>query len=290
MDKKTFLIYINTPWYRSRITFVLLIAWFGVFVLSCLRVEAGELTLSERSGYAWKAEDTPLKLETKHRNSWFVLPALINVYPKLESENLIRKYYNPAMRVLAPGFNDVRTVGALRDEHLLWTPDLSVGRVLSPHLAVYVHFGYSGGKVRTKRKDTSLILLPLRTDFEIFRSAAYVGLCADVFPWGMPERRKYDGIGDRLKNTRPCIGFRLTETYASYRVKVKNGFIPGVHVLNLELSDNWWVPSFNVNLGADIPIDAHNALTVNGGYNFSFSKDHDFDGAAFTVAWKRYLN
>lgn len=222
-------------------------------------------------------------------SKWFLLPALINVYPKLESENLIRKYYNPAMRALAPGFSDVRTISDLRDDHLLWTPDFAVGRVLSPRWALYFHFGYSGGKVRTKANNASLFLLPLHTDFEIFRSAAYFGLCADVFPWGMPEHREYHGLGDRLRNTRPSLGFRLTESYAGYKAKAKAGLKPFPNFLNLEVKDNWWVTAFNINVGADIPINKRNLLVLNAGYNFSFSRAFDFDAVAVTVGWKRYF-
>lgn len=222
-------------------------------------------------------------------SKWFLLPALINVYPKLESENLIRKYYNPAMRALAPGFGDVRTISDLRDDHLLWTPDFAVGRVISPRWALYLHFGYSGGKVRTKANNMSIFLLPLHTDFEIFRSAAYFGLCADAFPWGMPEHREYHGLGDRLRNTRPSIGLRLTESYAGYKAKAKAGLKPFPNFLNLEVKDHWWVTAFNINIGADIPINERNLLVLNAGYNFSFSRAYDFDAVAVTVGWKRYF-
>jgi len=227
--------------------------------------------------------------EPERASRWFILPSMINVYPKLESEALVRKYYNPAMRLIAPSFRDVRTVGSLRDEHILWTPDIGIGCVVSRRWALYLHFGYSAGKVRTKAHDTSIFLVPLRTDFEIYRSAAYIGLCADVFPWGMPERVEYHGLWERLRNTKPSLGFRLTETYSGYKAKAKGGFTKFSHFLNLDLKDNWWVTSFNANLGADIPMNKYNALTLNAGYNFAFSRDFDFDGAAFTVGWKHYF-
>lgn len=222
-------------------------------------------------------------------SKWFFLPALINVYPKLESENLIRKYFNPAMRTLAPDFRDVRTISTLRDDNMLWIPDLSIGRVMSPYWSLYLHFGYSGGKVRTKANDMSLFLLPLHTDFEIFCSAAYLGLCVDVYPWEMPEQRAYHGLGDRLRNARPSIGFRLTENYAAFKAKVKVGLKPFPNVLNLKLKDEWWVTAFNVNVGVDIPITRRNLLVLNGGYNFSFSRAFDFDAIAITVGWKYYF-
>ncbi len=220
---------------------------------------------------------------------WFTLPALINVYPKLESETLIRKYFNPAMRLLAPGFEDVRTISSLCDEHLLWVPDAAFGYVVSPRWALYLHFGYSGGKVRTKADNTSLLLLPLHTDFEIYRSSSYIGLCADLFPWGMPERRPYASLRERLSNIRPSIGFRLTENYAGYKVKAKAGLTNFTKFLNLDLKEYWWVTTYNMNIGVDIPVNECNALVLNAGYNISFSRGYDFDGMAFTVGWKHYF-
>ena len=232
------------------------------------------------------AEPAP---EPEHESPWFILPALINVYPKLESEALIKDLFNPAMRLIAPGFSDVRTVGSLRDEHLLWTPDFAIGRIMSRHWAAYVQLGYAAGTVRTEAQDTSVFLVPLHTDFEIYRSAAYVGLCADIFPWGMPDRTEYHGLWERLRNTKPSIGLRLTETYAGYKVKVKGGFTDFSPILNLKMNDNWWVTSFNGNIGADIPLDKRNALSLNAGYNLSFTQAFDFDGSEVTVGWKHYF-
>jgi hypothetical protein len=228
-------------------------------------------------------------LAPAHESPWFILPALINVYPKLGSEGLIRRYFNPAMRLIAPGFRDVRTISSLRDECILWTPDFAFGRTLSRYLAVYVHFGYSGGKVRTKAHNTSVFILPLHTDFEIYRSAAYIGLCADVFPLGAPERKDYHGVWERLWNTKPSIGFRVTETYAGFKAKVKVGFTDFTHIVDLTLKDHWWVTTFNANIGADIPLDRRNALTLNVGYNRSLTQAFDFDGGEFTVGWKHYF-
>jgi hypothetical protein len=225
----------------------------------------------------------------EHESRWFILPSLINVYPKLKSEALIKQLFDPAMRLLAPGFHDVRTVATLRDEHILWTPDFAIGRIMSKYWALYLQLGYEAGKVRTKAHNTSIFLVPLHTDFEIYRSASYFGLCADVFPWGMPERREYHGLWERLRNTKPSIGFRMTETKAGFEAKAKAGFTDVTHLVDLDLKDNWWVTSLNANIGADIPLSKRNALSVNAGYNFALTRGFDFDAAAFTVGWKHYF-
>lgn len=222
-------------------------------------------------------------------SKWFILPAMINVYPKLKSEDPIYQFFDPAMRMFAPGFDNVRTVGTLRDEGILWTPDFSIGRVLSRHWAAYVHLGYNGGKVRTKEDDTSIFLVPLHTDFEIFRSAAYIGLCADWFPWGMPDHQKeFHGFWDHIAQAKPSVGLRLTENFAGFKAKAKAEF-PLYRFVTVELKDEWRVTSFNANIGVDIPIDNDDALVLNAGYNFAFSRSFDFDAAAYTIGWKRYF-
>lgn len=255
----------------------------------CPRPIAAQDTTQQLTVTGVDAADLSAPRPQQSASPWFILPSIINVYPRLESEELIEQYFNPAMRLLAPGFSDVRTVRTLRDDHVLWTPDFGIGRVLSAHWALYAHFGYSGGKVRTKADDPSIFLAPLHTDFEIYRSAGYFGLCADWFPCGMPERREYNGLWERLRHTKPSLGLRLTENYAGFKAKAKAGFIDGTHFLDLKLDDTWWVTSFNANIGADIPMNERNALVVNAGYNFAFSRGFDFDAAAFTVGWKHYL-
>ena len=220
---------------------------------------------------------------------WFLLFAVVNAYPKLESEEPIDKFFNRPMRVLAPTFDDVRTIGDLRDDFLLWPPHVGFGRILSDRWAVLFEVGYSAGKVRTKADDPSLLVLPLHTDLEIRRGAFYAGGGVDFFPAGMVKLRKYKGVMERLRAARPSLGARLTWTYATYRVKVKAGFKPLGNLINLEQSDAWLLPSINTNVGLDVPFNKRNCLSLNAGYNFFADRQYDFGGPSFTVAWKHYL-
>lgn len=221
---------------------------------------------------------------------WFLLLALVNTYPKLESERLVRKYFNPAMRLAAPGFDNVRTTSSVRNEGKIWAPHIGIGYVVSPKLALFVQAGYAAGKVRTKADDPSLLLLPFHTDFEIERGAAYLGLGADYYPFNQPERRAYHGLQERLSNARPVIGLRFTETYATYHAKVKAGFKPFGHILDHKLSDSWLIPSCNVNAGIDIPLGPADVFVLNAGYNFACYRKFDFDAAVFTVGLRRFFH
>jgi hypothetical protein len=233
------------------------------------------------------AESCPSGSDAERR--WFLMFAMVNSYPLLESEDFVYDLFNPAMRFLAPGFDNVDTVGTLRDDHILWVPYLGIGRKMSKRWTLFFQGGYAAGKVRTKADDISLLLLPLHTDFEIQRGSLYFGPGVDFFPWGLPEQRDYDGVMDRLRNTRLCVGTRVMWTYATYRAKVKAGLKPFPNILNLELDDSWFIPSVNINVGADIPLNKQSSFFVNAGYNYFDTQDFDFEGPSYTVGLKWFF-
>jgi len=220
---------------------------------------------------------------------WFFLFALVNVYPKLESEKPIERYFNPTMRFFAPSFDDVYTISDLRDDHLLCPPHLGIGRILSPRWSLFFQCGYASGKVRTKATDPSILLFPLHTDFEIQRGAAYAGLGLDFLPLGQVKQKEYNTWRERFLGTKPVLGLRYTCTYALYDAKVKVGFVPFGNIISLKLDDAWWVSSVNANIGLDMPITRRTHLTCNAGYNLFFNRAYDFEGSAYTLGIKRYF-
>lgn len=220
---------------------------------------------------------------------WYVFIAAVNVYPRLESERLIKRWFEPILKGLAPGHDGVYTVSDLRDDHGLWPPHVGLGYNINTRLSVFIEGGYTAGKVRTKRADRSRLLVPLHTDFEIKRSALFGGIGVDYFPWGMAPQDNYRGIRARLAAARPFCGTRLTWTRATFRAKAKLGFRPLPNFLNLELSDAWTLPSVTTVAGVDIPLSRDTALTVNVAYNYFWERDFDFEGWALTIQWKRYF-
>lgn len=225
----------------------------------------------------------------KVARDWYIFIAAVNVYPGLESEELINKTLEPVLRTLSPGHEGVYTVSDLRDDHGLWPPHIGLGKNLNDKWSMFLEAGYTAGKVRTKNDRRSILLLPLHTDFEIQRSAKFVGVGLDYFPWGMAEQRTYDGLGDRLTNIRPFLGTRLTWTHATFRAKAKLGLAPLPNFLNLELGDSWTLPSATIVGGLDLPLSRDTTLTVNAGYNHFWDQEFDFEGYAFTIQWRRYI-
>jgi len=225
--------------------------------------------------------------EAEEPPRWYLHTGFVNAYPKLESERLIKQLFNPAMRFLAPSFGDVTTVGTLRDRGLLFQPQIGLGYVLSDHLTWSFQTGWVQGKVRTKGRDSSIFLgLPLLTDFEIKRSAAFLGTGFDVYPLGMPDTTSLDTWMQRFKASRPYVGASVTATYATFRAKVRVAVAP-LPNLGIDLSDQWLVFSLNLHGGWELPITERDGLLINVGYNRFNRQRQDFEGFAVSMEWKR---
>ncbi len=220
---------------------------------------------------------------------WHFLAATVNTYPKLESEQLVDRFFNRPMHLLAPGFDDVRTFSDVSDDGLMWPPHIGVGRVLGDRWVVFFEAGYSAGKVRTKATNPSLLLLPLHTDFEIQREALYAGVGVDYYPWRTVTLGEYAGLKERLRAARPFLGSRLTWTRAGYDAKAKVGFEPFGTLVQVQLADEWLIPSVNLCIGADMPLTPKSLVSVNAGYNFFKERRYDFEGPASTLAWKYFF-
>lgn len=220
--------------------------------------------------------------------TWYFFLGGVNAYPKMESEEPIDNIFNPLMKLIAPGFDDVKTVGDLRDDHLIWNPLIGMGRDIGKKWTLFTQLGYNGGTVRTKGDDRSIFLLVLHTDFEIKRTALYGGIGFDYYPFGRVEMRKYAGWRERLRATRPSMGLRGMVTYATYDAKVKVGLGPFPN-LAYEPSDSWIIPSLHPALTVDVPINRDDAFSVKVDYSFFADQKDDFTAWTFTFSWKHYF-
>ncbi|MCC6490561.1 MAG: hypothetical protein IT364_23955 [Candidatus Hydrogenedentes bacterium] len=227
--------------------------------------------------------------EPEEVSPWFFLLGFSNAHPAMQSEQLIDRYFDPIISSLAPTYDEVTTVGDLRDGFLLWVPYVGVGRILSGKWSAFAQVGYAGGKVRTEADDRSLLLLPMHTDFEIKRAAYYGGVGLDYFPFGMPELKEYHGVMERLRAAKPNIGTRFTWTNATYEAKVKVGFKPFDNFLNYKEDDEWLLPSASANIGVDVPLNKRSQISINASYNRFNDERDDFEGPSYTIIWKRYF-
>ncbi len=217
---------------------------------------------------------------------WYAMLCMANAYPGLKSEDLINNLFDPVMGVIAPGIEPVNTFGDMRDNYLLWVPNIGAGYNISPHFSLFLTLGYGAGPAHTKDSAPSLFLVPLHLSFDMKRSAFTVTPGIDYFPFGMVEQRDYHGLKDRLRAIRPTLGVRVPWTYAGYEARVKLGLWPLKDLINVKLEDTWSIWSVNVNVGMDIPVNRRNQVNVNIGQSVFFAHDDDFGGTVFSVTWK----
>ena len=95
--------------------------------------------------------------------NWYYFVAMVNVYPRLESEDLVDNLLEPVLRGLSPAAG-VRTISDLRDDHLLWPPHVGLGVNLTTTGPSFSKRAIPPESAHPQRPP-SLILLPLRTDF-----------------------------------------------------------------------------------------------------------------------------
>jgi len=224
------------------------------------------------------------------RLRWFVFAGMVNAYPYMKSEKLIRNIYDPVMRAVAPGHSNANTVGDLRDDHILLPPQVGLGVILSKRFVFSLQGGYASGLVRTEQDNPSIFLfLPWHEDFQIRRGAGYLGGGIDFYPFGTTEQRAYKGFKDRILGTKPFLGSSVTVTRATYDARVHLG-IKGLPNIGIKLDDTWVLPSLNIHAGFDFPINERGAISVNAGFNHFWEQEDDFEGWAFSFCYKHLFH
>lgn len=264
----------------------------GVFSIVCMASETLMKTDVSNPDDWGNTQDTAdantyITPETHEERRWFVLVGLVNVYPRLEREQLIKELLDPALQTLAPGYRGTKTFTDMRDDHLLWPPQIAVGRILSRHFALSIHGGYSAGTVHTDKRNPSVLLgVPLYSDVKIRRYATYLGLDLDYYPWGMVEQKPYANWGERLRGMRPTLGARHTWTWAGFDADIRLGLWPFEEAVKVKLNDSWALPNITLVAGLDIPLNQRSAIILNAGYSFFWQEKQDFAGSAFTLGWR----
>jgi hypothetical protein len=263
----------------------------GVYVFGLSFWGAAEEVLAQKDDapLCLNGCDAVLDSQEEAPRRWFVLVGLVNVYPRLEREQLIEDLLDPAIRTLAPGYRGSKTFTDMRDDHLLWPPQIAVGRILSDHFALSIHGGYSAGAVRTKKDNPSILLgVPLYSNVSIRRYATYVGIDLDYYPWGMVATKDYANWGERLRGIRPTLGARHTWTWAGFDADIRLGLWPFKEAVKVKLSDKWALPNITLVAGLDVPLNKRSTIILNAGYSFFWKEKQDFAGPAFTLGW-RYM-
>jgi len=238
-------------------------------------------------------EATPIEFrsdpETEKHSRLFLRTGLLNVYPKLESERQLTRFFNASMGGLAPGFEPVTGVAQTRDDGTLVQPRLGLGYVLSDHWTFTVQAGASQRKIRHRGLNPSLFAgLPLHTDFESRIASRFIGAGIDVYPMGIPERRPYETWSERFKAARPYAGVGGTALQSVFRTRISVAVLPFPNV-GIRYRRTSVVYSWNLRGGVELPINARNSLVFGAGYNRFNRQREDFDGMFISIDWQRSL-
>ncbi len=231
-------------------------------------------------------EDTPAAAAEKQRN-WYLSLGSSNSYPRMkDAEARIDNEVNGVFRLVAPGFKDVKTFSDQRDDMMIWTPFLSVGRKLSEYWAAFAQVGYTAGSVHSKGTDFSWLLLPLHTDITFKRSSFFAGLGIEWYPWGMAELRKYESLAERFKNAKPFLGTSLNWNYQTADAKVKAGLWPLGNFVRIKQHEVWTPWSSGFSAGLTTPLGPRSRYTVNITYNLYHENGDDFSGPSCSFYWQ----
>ncbi len=257
------------------------------------------LLLTTLLGSAWAEEpakeaDSAAKEEAarpaESKGPWYFFLGNVNNHPRLaNAQEQIHQQIDVPFRLIAPDFKDVRTFADQRDELMIWTPFVGVGRKLSTHWDAFFQVGYSKGKVRTRETDLSLLLLPFHMDMTEYRSSFFAGLGLGYFPLGLPELRKYDGFVDRLKSAKPFLVGTASWNYLTFEAKVKAGLVPIGNFIRIDQKDNWSPFSTGIGAGVDIPLTKSLVTSMNVQYTFFLDQGDDFSGPGISMYWKKFF-
>jgi hypothetical protein len=242
---------------------------------------------------AAKAE--PAKAESAKEDCgagpWYFFSGSVNNHPRLrEAQKQMRRQIDGPFGVIAPGFRPVRTFADQRDEMMISTPYVGVGRKLSKCFDLFYQIGFSAGQINTRETRTSILLLPFHADVNEKRSSFFTGPGVTYFPLGMAELRKYHSFCERLRGARPFVVGTLNYNYLTFKADIKAGFQPFGNFLVQRKDYRYWnIMSSGIGFGVDIPFSARTVISMNAQYTFFWSESNDFSGPGFSFMTKYFF-
>lgn len=246
------------------------------------------LALYVASAPAWCEVDSETPAEED--SGWYFFNGNSNNHPRLNTASSeIDANINQTLRLILPAFDDVTTFSDQRDDFMIMTPFIGVGKVLSPKWDAFFQTGYSAGKVRTEATDFSILLIPFHTDVELERSTFFASLGLIHFPCGMAERAKGRTIGKRFRQAKPYVGGTLNWNYLTFDARIKAGPVPLTNIIRFNQTRHWRPWSVGFLAGLDIPMTRRGVLSINAQYTAFIDYGDDFSGPTFNVFWKRFF-
>ena len=259
----------------------------GIWLICALA--APWLMLAAAGEEADAGADEPVEIEERDERVWFVMFGNTNNHPALrDASRTIDRQLNLPFRLIAPGFDDIRTFKDQADDFGIWSPMVGIGRNLNEYWDVFLQVGYSRWTIPTRQTNVSIFLLPLHTDIQLTRSNFFVGGGATYFPWRMPELRSYDTIGERLRNSKPYAGVFVLYNHLTFDARIRARPLPLPRIVNREESGRWNDVSIGAQLGVETPLTERTTVSFNVQYNYFVNNHRDFSGPGLgsLVKWR----
>lgn len=264
--------------------------WFCSLALSCcvFSSAADEAQEDETKALAPVPAD-PEKAEEDKPRRWYLRFEGLNIYPDLEDEKVLEGPGNTAFRLLTVNHEDFETFSQQRDNAGLWAPQMGLGRDIGNRLSIFAQAGYSTGILRTNQRKPTRLLLPLRSSLEMRRGGTYLVLGADYYPFGFPAQRRYHGLVDRLRETKPVAGARVSLNRTVFDGNFNLGSPPVSRLLHVRMDKAWYIFNFYPTLGAEIPLTENTTVSLSATYNYPSQQKENLRGPGISISLKRYL-
>lgn len=218
---------------------------------------------------------------------WYFFHGSTNSHPQLDkADKQIDQELNSVFRIIAPGFDDVKTFSDQADDFMIWSPFIGVGRKFGNHWDVFFQVGGGVGKVRTESDDISILLLPWHTDVEIKRSNIFLGPGLAWYPFGFSETGRKMKVAEKIRAARPYLMTTLSWNRLTFKAHVRAGLRPFGNFVQNKQEDSWHPFSSGVGAGFDMPITKNTTLSLNSTYSFFFDYGDDFDGYNVSIFFK----
>lgn len=259
-------------------------------MLFCCAFSSGaEETQRDEAKAHGSGQADPKKAGEEAPRRWYLRFEGLNIYPELEDEKLLEGPANSAFRLLTYGHQGFKTFSEQRDSAGLWAPQVGIGRDIWDHVSVFTQAGYSTGILRTDQRNPTRLLFPLRSSLEMRRGGTYVVAGADYCPYGFPAQRRYHGLVDRLRETRPFAGVRVSYNRTVFDGNLNLGSPPFSRLLHVRMDKAWDIFNFYPVLGAEVPVTKNTTISLSATYNYPSQQKENLRGPGMSISVKRYF-
>ena len=224
--------------------------------------------------------------KNEDRNSWYFIWGMSNVHPDLKpSEAQINRDMNEPLRLIMPGYRDVRTFRGMEKDFEMWDPQFGAARDLNKWLTLFATGGVVAGEAQSRHHYYPLLIkTSVLSSFKRF--AAYAALGLDYYPLGKPHKEPKEAgntILRSLRGIRPVLELSSGYVYVSCvgEGQISMPLVGSIYKKRHVLVFHEWNVSPRV--GFEIPITPRNSISLMGGYQFLLPDNREYNGPCMVL-------